>query len=113
MKRVKEGEKYWYIGWQTHGYYIGHTIDIRSIWDDKKAGFHNYFHTREEAESMVRKLRAVLKGADVIKMPSKNEVDDIVWDHAHKGGYAHDRCYPIFRDGWETCYEWLKGKIIK
>lgn len=77
--RVKKGEKYWYINtnaaitamwadWDMEGNYP--SIDTTRFENG------NYFQTCAEAEVMARKLRAVLKGADVIEMPSEEDIKE-------------------------------------
>lgn len=111
--RLNKGEKYYLVNTTLGTLSVDYLRDWRTSEDDAYYASGNYFHTEEEAEDMAKKLRTVLNGADVIEMPSTKEVDNIVWDHAHKGGYAYDSCYPIFRDGWNACYGCLKSKIVK
>lgn len=68
--RVPKGEEYWHIGqWGD----ILMTSEEDSPIDDWLFQCGNYFRTKDEAEAMAKKLRAVLKGADVIEMPSEEE----------------------------------------
>lgn len=63
--RVKKGEKYHFI--DDCGF-IGTEEDNRELQDDLRYEIGNYIpFGDEEAESMARKIRAVLKGADVIE----------------------------------------------
>lgn len=104
--RVPKGEKYWYINdclYVSEGYERG--ICISEVHFIKS----NYFHTKEEAEAMARKLRAVLKGADVIEMPSEDDMLGAI-------PIIDDPCDyigPGRRLGWSECYTWLKSKIVK
>lgn len=67
MERVKKGEKYWIILiWGSH-IYVDEVIDLHCKCDDDNYNQGNYFNTKEQAEAMASKLRAVLKGADVIE----------------------------------------------
>lgn len=89
-------------------------INIASIWGESRLGIHSIeFSSYVELKNTLHKIELVLKGADVIEMPNENEIDDIVWDQAHRGGYAHDSRYPMFKYAWKVCYKWLKSKIIK
>lgn len=111
MKRVKKGERYWFIN--SFGEAVS-KIESGIVDDVKRFEKDNYFYTKEEAESMVERIRKVLKGADVIEMPSKEDVyneefktnpylfceDGAAVVGAHQGGFNH-------------CFEWLKSKIVK
>lgn len=113
-KRVKKGEKYWYIIVSTD-IYVCEWIEQYDEDDDEQYAFGNYFATKEEAESMAKKLCAVLAGADVIQLPSKSEID------MEAAKYAEDECldpallqsYSSLYDGFLAGVEWLKSKIIK
>lgn len=65
MERVKQGEKYWYIDGTIMDYAEGLEQD-RYI-DEERHRCGNYFRSKEECMAMASKLRAVLKGADVIE----------------------------------------------
>lgn len=69
--RVPINTDYW---WISHGLGVHFQMDNRMPFDDDCFEAGNYFHTKEEAELMARKLRAVLKGADVIEMPGEEEM---------------------------------------
>ena len=106
MERVKKGERYWSIvfdslfnddGFCVIYYYEGLVDDVFSEIRFKR---HNYFSSKEEAELMANKLRAVLKGADVIKMPSIYDVTVRLED------YVPDWYIIKF-------YHWLESKLIK
>ena len=62
--RVPKGEKYWFIN--CFGEVVS-TLEGGIIDNTKRFEIGNYFATEEEAESMARKLRAVLKGAEAIE----------------------------------------------
>ena len=69
----------------------------------------------KEAESMARKLRAVLKGADVIEIPPyEKEViasEEIYRQKDYdKGDYCHEQS---FLWGFQKGVDWLKSKIVK
>lgn len=75
--RVPKGEKYWFLAYDSirdKGINVLPSEEECCIVDFNRCELGNYFHTKEEAESMARKLRAVLKGADVIEVPSEEEV---------------------------------------
>lgn len=115
MERVKKGEKYWYIDLEG---------DWCTYWDiedylssDDLIAIGNYYHTEEQAESVVRKLRAVLKGADVIEMPSEEEINkqgiEFISD-LHGRLYnatSEEMCLQLIT--YNACGNWLKSKIVK
>lgn len=118
VERVNYGEWYWYI----HGTnYLGkfcilRRMDVRDTIDDDCYELGNYFHTEEEAESMAEKIRKVLKGADVIEVPSKPLGLTDIKNH-HLRGYVPERLsindLKAFALGfWEGC-DWLASKIVK
>lgn len=109
MERVNKGEKYWMVlVWWSH-VYVDEVVDLHCISDEDNWNQGNYFNTKEEAEVMAEKLRAVLKGADVIEMPSEEELDKKL-----------DECGTVIgKRDWDTqraflfAVEWLKSKIVK
>lgn len=112
MERVKKGEEYWFIDkdgeilWRYESY---------SCQDDMMFNYNNYFHTREEAEAMARKIRAVLQGADVIEIPSEEEISRESDYSAHKMD-IDDGETPnsgLYWRGWGDAIEFLKSKIVK
>lgn len=102
MERVKKGEEYWFIDrdggilWRYEAY---------SCQDDMMFDCNNYFHTKEEVESMVRKIRAVFKGAEVIEMSSEDELRGFV---KGVGKVSEETAYVLMK-----YYRWLKSKIVK
>lgn len=121
MERVKKGEKYWYLYlWGASPRVTPDREGLNPSLDAERFAFGNYFHTEEEAESMVRKFRAVLKGADVIEMPSEEEIaakaDSIFYNYPHP--YEDGEGYALL-DGTMACdamvqmANWLKSKIVK
>lgn len=104
-QRVPKGEKYFYVN----------EIGNVSEWPDTGGEFAtmhffsgNYFPDRESAEAMAEKLRAVLKGADVIEMPSEEEIkerlDMII---------PHNPCAPFVVEGiCKHLVGWLKSKKV-
>lgn len=104
--RVSKGEKYWFIRVdEQHKLAILPMFDTYIKTDDARFEDGNYFHTKEEAESIVCKLRAVLNGAEVIEMPSKEEFLDFI---SPLGDTTSDE-----RIGRMDCFNWLKSKIVK
>lgn len=113
MERVKKGERYWYI---DESFTVQSSYDIGTRWDSQRFKCGNYFATKEEAEACARKLRAVLKGAEVIEIPNKPlGLTDIKNNHLR--GYVPERLsindLKAFALGfWEGC-DWLASKIVK
>lgn len=107
--RVGIGEKYWVIKILVDGPTICKNIDWGDPASDAFFESDNYFHIEEEAESMVRKLRTVFKGADVIEMPSEEE-----WK---KNKPLKDNASVDFlagkNFGWWSCVKYIKSKIVK
>ena len=108
--RVKKGEKYWFI-FRTKGggFVVNCKIEESSSDDNARFDIGNYFFVKEEALFMARKLRAVLKGADVIKMPSDEEFDRI---RVHESLNMYDEETNGKAKGWKECFNWIKSKII-
>ena len=109
--RVPEGEKYWYILLTYEGVEVNYKSESLSCFDKERFHNDNYFATKESAETTARKLRAVLKGADVIEMPSEEEIEK------EAVSIAMNICGD---DYWRDCEEavhkatdWLKSKIVK
>lgn len=119
MERVKKGEKYLYVLCDCDGFYIGEWTDNRCGCDKTLFELGNYFHTKEEAEVMEKKLRAVLNGADVIEMPSEEEIQNKASEMCCIGGCdrsCEDKhfCGLAFpRERSIKMAEWIKSKIIK
>lgn len=109
--RVPKGEKYWYIQWD---FTIDYAWDDCDVEDEERYGIGNYFHTEEEAESMARKLRAVLKGAEVIEIPSKEDITEKIFSTAGEI-VGRDREITV-SDCMKTAKSvvgWLIDKIVK
>ena len=100
-QRVPKGEKYWYIDTTLTVYTDFNYTD----YDEERMDIGNCFATKEEAESMARKLRAVLKGADVVEMPSNK----IIVEEALRRYTKTNDLYCAFKNG----ADWLKSKIVK
>ena len=108
-KRVKRGEKYWFIYDRLEMYF---SIEDESPISDKHFKTNNYFHTREEAESAAKKVRIVLADANVIQMPSEEEV----CNQCQREWATNDRIIEdkqIFNDIVLTAYSVIKDKIVK
>lgn len=106
-QRVKKGEPYWFVDIDGRAW---DRYERNEVMDSVLFDTGNYFHTKGEAERMCKKFLAVLKGADVIEMPSEEEMLEArptfpmeydPWDAKN------------IREGFESCYEWLKEKIVK
>lgn len=109
MKKTKViyGDSYWIVDIDGN---VRDRDDWRGVIDSRLRKIGNYFTSKEEAEEMASKLRAVFAGADVIEMPSEEEMlkarptfpmEYDPWDAKN------------IREGFESCYEWLKEKIMK
>lgn len=75
MERVNKGEKYWYINSLGE---VVFAIEYDVINNTRRFEVGNYFITEEQAEAMARKLRAVLKGAEVLEDWQKEKIES--WD---------------------------------
>ena len=79
MERVKKGEKYWYLEIEEGlGISTDFTYDSYDPLDNNNLETGNYFHTKEEAETVAEKIRAVLAGADIIEDWQKEKINS--WD---------------------------------
>lgn len=111
--RVNKGEIYFYI-W-TDCYLNFEVHYATDFWDklnndDFEKG--NYFHTAEEAGQMIHKLRAVLKGADVIEMPSEKDAEFESNKLLELSGHDGDeRTEDAYLDGFADCLHWLESKV--
>ena len=115
MERVKKGEKYWFVEVFAFSPFVESCTEFNSIGDDNRFYCGNYFHNRKEAELMARKLRAVLKGADVIEMPKYveefNAGEEIYIQKGYSDGeYCHKQS---FCWGFQEGIEWLKSQLTK
>lgn len=86
--RVKKGEKYWSVVYTSREgfapFNYTETDDECDILDYERG---NYFATFKEAEAFANKLRAVLKGADVIEThysSFKDQVFQMVLEQVNK-----------------------------
>lgn len=123
MERVKIGELYFFIKANDYlDFTTGYEVDVRNKQNDDDFEKGNYFLTNDDAVSAIMKLRAVLKGADVIEMPSEEEMQtletkDIVMAEFLEESYKdsdvimHGR--HAYWKGWNAATRWIKSKIIK
>ena len=109
--RMPKDEKYWRIWAMDNHFEIRDTIDDYGAISTQMYEMGNYFHTEESALSAARKFRAVLKGADVIIMPSEEEKDNHRPEIKVEGMNGVEYC--CFLSGFCYCYNWLKSKIVK
>lgn len=111
-KRVEFGEDYYFIDTTTQ---ICCGCEFNLGIESKLFDAGNYFTTKGEAEACVRKLRAVLNGADVIVMPSGTEIVDAAEEHIE--ACDEDGCPYADVEDAKTAFgngvAWLKSKIIK
>lgn len=122
MERVKKGEKYWYIsGLLT----VEARYETNGIMDAELFKTNNYFpaneYTPKMVEEMAKKLRAVLKGADVIEMPCEEkcvcsaEESNLYKTNEGEGTLAgfENGLHRGYEIGFLRSIEWLKSKIVK
>lgn len=64
--------------------------------------------TDKQVLSTVQKLRAVLKGAEVIEMPSEEDMEKMLPDADCNDELASGACI-----GWRDCFRWIESKIVK
>ena len=112
-KRVERGEQYWFASLYSGEGLL--TINEESDFDEVNITVGNCFSTKAEAESMAKKLRAVFNGADVIEMPSEEEIVDAAEEHVEA---CDEEGYPYADDedakaAFGNGVAWLKSKIIK
>ena len=106
-ERVAKGKTYWTLTTYQGEIAAIETIDVNLPNDIENFKAGNYFPTKEEALNMIRKLNAVLKGADVIEMPSEEEIKSLFT-------CDYDSIYScVFNSGRKDGIEWLKSKIMK
>lgn len=116
MERVKKGEIYYYVG---NSLSITPCVDTGDIPDDCRFDCGNYFHPKEQAEAMARKLRAVINGAEAIEMPSEEEIQNkasemcCIWgcDRSCEDKHFCGLAFP--RERSIKMAEWIKSKIVK
>ena len=114
--RVKKGEKYWYI---DIDYEIDSTIEALTGINNRMFESGNYFSNYSEAEACAEKIRKVLKGADVIEMPSEEKIKAKIEYIAEKyqiSYHEEDDIVVSFGECYESAeymFNWLKSKIVK
>lgn len=115
MERVKKGEKYWLIRIFSGIIEVVKLLELNYSEDKANFEYGNYFYTRESAESMARKLRAVLKGADVIEMPSEEECETFAVELAREKAFVSETFSTgaDWRMSSRMTVDWLKSKIVK
>lgn len=112
--RVKNGEKFWYIKFYNWSLTVDWLCECKAneTWAEECFKRGNYFHTEEEARKKIEELNAVFKGADVIEMPSGDEIETKAYMTAMsivgEGDYGRD-----YYEGFIAGVEWLKLKIVK
>lgn len=108
--RVKKFEKYWMI---DSDLMLVHFIDDRKRCSNTDFANGNYFNTKEEAEAMADKIRKVLNGADVIEMPSDEDITEKIFNTTgdvvgREGEITVSHCMKTAK----IVVEWLKSKIV-
>lgn len=111
------GQKYYSAALIDGDFYTIEKFDTRGFSNNTAYDIGNYFHTKDDAKQVCDKLRAVLRGADVIETPSNEETiasreqcmkDDV------RTRFGNILCYNDFYvKGWMACLEWFKSKILK
>ena len=113
MKRVKEGEKYWFI--EDAFFEAVEDFDDYTYIHGWRYETGNYFPDKESAVKAAVKLRAVLAGAEVIEMPSEEEIITTISSLKHEkdlddGETPNVGLYDI---GFGEAIYWIKSKIVK
>lgn len=93
-EKGKEGEKVLHYNGYLDGFAMG--------WNEGK---------KEEAEAMAEKLRAVLKGADVIEMLSEDEIEAKAYDIS--ADWLEQEYMQVAYDAALKMADWLRTKIVK
>lgn len=109
MTRVKKGEPYWFVDIDGRAW---DRYERNEVMDSVLFDTGNYFHTKEEAERMCKKFLAILKGADVIQIPSEEEII-IKASTAVKG---NDLSFVDENTRFNVAYgllKWFESKIVK
>lgn len=111
-QRVPKGEPYWFVDIDGRAW---DRYERNEVMDSVLFDTGNYFHTKEEAERMCKKFFAVLKGADVIQIPSRAEIFDAAGKHVEacdEEGHPYSDEYDS-KAAFINGAEWLKSKTIK
>ncbi|MCQ2166400.1 MAG: hypothetical protein MJY49_03075 [Bacteroidales bacterium] len=111
--RLPRMKKYWYIQIEEDSVCVNWDVDNHNASANEDFERGNYFHTKEDAEAMIEKLRKVLAGADVIEIPSE---EDIVSEKA-KIAFAITRfglvASYIAVEAASKMEKYFKSKIVK
>lgn len=116
--RVNKGYKYWYLDEYLHAI---DTYEENSKLDDKLWEIGNYHNSEEEALEVAKLIWAVFNGADVIEMPSEEEISkrpaqtnpfDTSEHEGTLAGYTNGAHSGYFK-GYADCLNWLNSKIMK
>lgn len=113
--RVKKGEKYYIVNTTNGSIEVDYLREWGQSDDDAFFASGNYFHTKEEAEAMARKIRAVLNGAEVIEMPSEEECETFAVELARENAFVSETFSTgaDWRMSSRMTIDWLKFKIVK
>lgn len=119
MERVKRGERYWVVyligdKCKTCMMIAGQNSPATPTYDSDCFQFGNYFSSEASAEAMAEKIRKVLKGADVIEMPSEDDIADKIYNTSgevvgREGEISVSHCIRTAK----IVVEWLKSKCIR
>lgn len=89
--------------------------EIMEDWQKEKiASWDTMLETKDEISKNYSKLlnnpkvQAILKGAEVIEMPSEEEMLNNL-----PSDWSYEQYMEGAGIGWHRCYEWLKSKIVK
>lgn len=117
--RVPKGERYYLIVQERSEFTIRVYFDEYDDWNDADYENGNYFYTKEEAEAIANKFRAVLNGADVIEKPSTWEIDDMANNLDSEPCCLHEikeECITknhAYMAGFLYGVKWIISKIVK
>lgn len=110
-KRFEKGEKYWCVGEDMNPLEAvcgeNWALDVLRFEAD------NCYTDYHECYVMCGKLRAVLKGSDVIEMPESNEVDMIQREIGLEVGGEDEELVGAASLGAIRMINWLIDKIVK
>ena len=113
--RVKKGKPYyWIMSSSKCGFLSVYHEEMNLVSDNDRWESGNYFNSRKDADAIAKKLNAVLKGAEVIEMPSKEELTEKIFSTAGEI-VGRDREITV-SDCMKTAksvVEWLIDKIVK
>lgn len=119
-ERVKKGNHYFWIDYYGNEFGVFMDTDWRMKCSNERYESGNYFLSSDDANKAVSKLRAVLKGADVIEMPSdedmKQNIENIsrsVQKSYGESDGVYDAPIGACLDSAVKVVEYLKSKIVK